>query len=77
MKKILSLAAITFLLAGCGAVRSEAWNLGYDMGSEFEGTASLGEAKAGCEFSLAYLFPSASNSEYNDFMDGCITAATE
>jgi hypothetical protein len=73
-----SLIAAALVLTGCaqigGVLRSEAWNAGHSFGSNLSSSSYM-EAFAGCQFAQPQVFPTSSESAYNDFMDGCTTAA--
>jgi hypothetical protein len=75
---VASLIAAALVLTGCaqigGVLRSEAWNAGHSFGSNLSSSSYM-EAFAGCQFAQPQVFPTSSESAYNDFMDGCTTAA--
>jgi uncharacterized protein YceK len=75
---LLLLVTGALVLSGCGQItnltRSEAWKAGQSFGSKLSSESYM-EAFAGCQFAQPQVFSVTTNSEYEDFMDGCTSAA--
>lgn len=78
ISKTIASATIALLglvsLTGCAALQSDAWRAGHAFGSKFNFDTYM-EAFGGCQFAQPEIYPVTSNSEYEDFMDGCTSAA--
>jgi len=78
MRRYLTLIVIASLLAGCSelarAGKSQAWNAGYDFGLELSSESML-EANAACQFAYPYVFASESQTDFDDFVAGCIESS--
>jgi hypothetical protein len=75
--RIVAISLATALVAftsGCATLKSEAWKAGHSFGSKLSSESYM-EAFAGCQFAQPQVFQVTTNSEYEDFMDGCTSAA--